>query len=270
MSAIDIRYLGWSSVAVTMPGGIRLYVDGNFTSFNGERLSTPADYSDPDLLLVTHGHFDHCQDLPSLARGNEATVITSPPIEQFFVRKHGLSPDRVRGVVGGTIQERCGLTLTAQGWTHRILRDRWPALLARKPGGLLRLGAALRCFLSSPLLGFRVESPGAPPLTLIGEAFQAPGETDRLRELGTRAPPGVTLIALEPGLEIDIARATAAYRPSVALVYSGHAPMWDYFGLPRVDFALYRRSMEELAPEIPVGVLEPGDAVRVGVEGILH
>lgn len=264
---LGVRYLGWSSFEILFPGGQRCYFDANHSTFDAESYSHREDYAAADIYFVTHGHFDHCQDLPSLAGGNRGLVVTSPALARFFTRKHHLDDSRLAGVDGDCDFHHAAIRISARRWVHRTLIDRWPALLARRPGGLLKMRAALRCFLTSPLLGFRLEAPGTTPLTLIGEAFQGRTDLDRLRQAGREQAPGVTLVALEPGLEAELARATAAFAPATVLAYSGHAAMWDYFGLPRVDATRFRDELASLAPGLPAHFLEPRAALRIGPGG---
>jgi hypothetical protein len=121
--------------------------------------------------------------------------------------------------------------------------------------------AALRGFLSSPLLGFRLLAAGVPPVTVIGEAFHGETDLERVARLGRVADPGVALIALEPGLEETTAAATAHLGPRAVLAYSAHEVMWRYFGLPEVDASRFRDALHAAAPNVVCQVMRPGERV---------
>lgn len=77
---LSITYLGHSSFKVVTPGGKTVLIDpwleGN--------PSCPAEHkkqSKADVILVTHGHFDHMSpELPELAKATGATIVAQPEI----------------------------------------------------------------------------------------------------------------------------------------------------------------------------------------------
>lgn len=257
MAALSVRYLGWSSIELTFPSGRRVLIDPNYTPFDGESFATLEDYRGADLMLVSHGHFDHCQDAPAIVAAGAMEVVTSAPLKHLIERRAGAGPARVHAAADGDAFELAGVRVAVQGWSHRGLADRWPRLLAKRPSGILRMRAALRGFITSPLLGFHLRAEGAPAVTVIGEAFHGDTDLARVGALGTSHEPGVALVALEPGLEGATAAATARLGPAAVVAYSAHQVMWRYFGLPEVDAGAFRDKLAALHPGVDVRVLEP-------------
>ena len=72
----EIQWLGQSTTRITTPGGKVIVIDPWLTS----NPKTPAQYKTleslgkVDLVLVTHGHFDHFADAPALAKLNNVPV----------------------------------------------------------------------------------------------------------------------------------------------------------------------------------------------------
>lgn len=72
----EVLWLGQSAFKITTPGGKVIVLDPWMTS----NPKTPAAYKKlealgkVDLILVTHGHFDHFADAPDLAKMNNAPV----------------------------------------------------------------------------------------------------------------------------------------------------------------------------------------------------
>src|SRR4051794_2304773 len=72
----EIQWLGQATTRITTPGGKVIVIDPWITS----NPKTPAQYKTleslgkVDLVLVTHGHFDHFADAPALAKLNQAPV----------------------------------------------------------------------------------------------------------------------------------------------------------------------------------------------------
>jgi L-ascorbate metabolism protein UlaG (beta-lactamase superfamily) len=100
MSALAITWLGHSTFIITTPGGKRIVTDpwleGN--------PACPADrkrIDAADVILLSHGHFDHAGDVVSVARATNAPVVAIFELSVWLGRK-GLQ--NVIGMgIGGTI-----------------------------------------------------------------------------------------------------------------------------------------------------------------------
>ena len=67
MSTLAITWFGHSTFVLRTPGGKRILLDPWLTS----NPSCPDAFKKPgkvDLILVSHGHFDHMDDLVAIAR----------------------------------------------------------------------------------------------------------------------------------------------------------------------------------------------------------
>ena len=102
----EIQWLGQATTRITTPGGKVIVIDPWITS----NPKTPAQYKTleslgkVDLVLVTHGHFDHFADAPALAKLNQAPVYGPAGLMQSVAALGILPADQaVRFGKSGTV-----------------------------------------------------------------------------------------------------------------------------------------------------------------------
>jgi L-ascorbate metabolism protein UlaG (beta-lactamase superfamily) len=103
---IEVLWLGHSAFRITAPGGQVIVID----PFLKQNPRTPAKYKDlsalgkVDLILVTHGHSDHTEDLPELARLTGATVVSNYELNIWLTHTGAIDATRSIGMnKGGTV-----------------------------------------------------------------------------------------------------------------------------------------------------------------------
>jgi len=103
---IEVLWLGQSATRITTVTGKVIVID----PFLVKNPKTPAQYKDlnalgkVDLILVTHGHFDHFADAPALAKMNNVPVYGPAGLNQAAITLGILPPElSVRFGKGGTI-----------------------------------------------------------------------------------------------------------------------------------------------------------------------
>jgi L-ascorbate metabolism protein UlaG (beta-lactamase superfamily) len=114
MQTLAITWLGHSTFLVRTPGGKRLLFDPwltNNPSCPEEFRKTPG----LDLILVSHGHFDHIEDLVRVARESGAAVVGIFEVCDWLGRKglQNLAP-----MNKGGSQEIAGLRITMTDARH--------------------------------------------------------------------------------------------------------------------------------------------------------
>lgn len=102
----ELLWLGQSAFRITTPSGKVLVTDPWLRTNPG----TPAEYKDlaklgkVDLILLTHGHFDHIADAPALALLNKARVFAPGDLNQTLSVLKVLPPELApRMNKGGTV-----------------------------------------------------------------------------------------------------------------------------------------------------------------------
>lgn len=94
-----VKWFGTASVMFKHEG-IPILFDPFFPMVKGGQAPFRDEYYEVDDILITHGHFDHLQDVPSiLARGN-ATVYCSEVAANSLIRE-GVEPGRIKVISPG-------------------------------------------------------------------------------------------------------------------------------------------------------------------------
>lgn len=86
LRGLKVTWLGHSTFLMTSPKGVRLLFDPFLTN-NPSCPSAARRVGALDLILVTHGHSDHCEDAAATARETGATVIASPELAGWLQRQ---------------------------------------------------------------------------------------------------------------------------------------------------------------------------------------
>jgi L-ascorbate metabolism protein UlaG (beta-lactamase superfamily) len=113
---LEITWLGHATVVLKLPNGKRVIVDPWLGNPNcPPALSKPDALKPIDLVLVTHGHFDHITDVMAVHRATGAPVIAPDELANYFRRK-GLADAREMNIGGS--QEAAGVRITMTQAAH--------------------------------------------------------------------------------------------------------------------------------------------------------
>ncbi len=83
---LNVTWLGHATLLVISPKGVRVLVDP-FLANNPSCPAAAKRVGAVDLMLVTHGHSDHCEDAATIARESGAMVVASPELAGWLGRQ---------------------------------------------------------------------------------------------------------------------------------------------------------------------------------------
>lgn len=110
MSSLAIRYLGHSAFQINSSGRTVL-----IDPFVSENLGSDVELSelrDADILLISHGAWDHLGDSETLLRDSSMIAVCAPEVHRLLV-KAGIPEERLRLLVWGGIIDVCGVGIRA-------------------------------------------------------------------------------------------------------------------------------------------------------------
>ena len=83
---LSVTWLGHATLLVISPKGVRVLVDP-FLANNPSCPPAAKRVGAVEVMLVTHGHSDHCEDAATIARESGATVVASPELSGWLGRQ---------------------------------------------------------------------------------------------------------------------------------------------------------------------------------------
>jgi L-ascorbate metabolism protein UlaG (beta-lactamase superfamily) len=137
MSRLSITWLGHATFIITTPGGKRIVTDPWLES----NPMCPPDrkrIDRADLILVSHGHFDHTGDVVPVARATKAPLVAVVELAEWLERK---GVQNVQGMnIGGTIKV-AGLevSMTPAVHTSSIVENDTTVYLGAPTGFVVRM-----------------------------------------------------------------------------------------------------------------------------------
>ena len=229
LSGLSVTWLGHGTFLVVSPEGRRILID---PWLEGNPSCPPAfrTIDKVDLILVTHGHFDHVHDAAAVAKATGAIVVGMFELCDWLSRK-GVTT--TSGMNKGGTQEQCGVRITMVDARHSssYVDDGVVTYLGEAAGYVLRFGTGLTVYfagdtavfgdmrlikeLYSPSIAFLPigdfftmdPTAAAKAAELLGARKIIPmhygtfpvltGRPDQLRELV--APLGVEVVEMQPG-----------------------------------------------------------------------
>jgi L-ascorbate metabolism protein UlaG (beta-lactamase superfamily) len=234
MAGLVVTWLGHSTFLLQSPGGRRIVFD----PWLKDNPACPADRKQidaADMVLVSHGHFDHTGDLVPVARATGALVIGTFELSQWAA---GKGIERVSGMNKGGSQEVHGIRVSMVHAVHTssVTEGDQIVYLGEPVGYVLRFEDGLTVYYAGdtalfgdmalikdlhapslaflPIGDFYTMGPDAAAraCALLGVRRVIPmhygtfpalaGTPARLRELV--APAGVEVIELQPGSSVTI------------------------------------------------------------------
>ena len=253
---MELVYHGWSCFTLATARG-RLVFDPNWTNPFGRPHTGPASFADADLCFVTHGHFDHIQDVPALMKTSRVTLVGSPEVCRFLRETHGIPADRMREIEMDQALEWNGLAVTTFEWEHRIV-DTAKMFAVRPEAKAMLSGLYFANPYDARRMGFTIGLEDGRRLTYYCEGFNDQTRFDRIRIVAERDRPDVVVAGAQLDYPKQVAEAAAILRPRRLVLFHPHTDYFDFIGLRSRPAAEFVAAVRDAAPTVEVEAVEPG------------
>ncbi|MEZ4588372.1 MAG: MBL fold metallo-hydrolase [Gemmatimonadales bacterium] len=265
---LEIRYFGWSGVALVGAGGT-VAVDPF-----GEAATWATLPEGNTVICLTHGHPEHCGTARELlsradpARLAGTHLVSSPQVVRHVNRGDWLEVGQVHALPARRHVSVGSLRIATFAWTHLPLlppeslraKAAYATSLLRHPIEALRIGlAGARLPMRAPYLGFHVTFADGRTVLNYAEGLHRLTDPGEVAAVAAELPADTLLLAVEPEDIEAIPRWLEILRPREVALYEAHRPWRELFELPYVDLDRYAVDLQSRSPKTIVRALrEPG------------
>ena len=136
----ELQWFGQAAFKITTPGGKVIMIDPWLVTNpkTPERFKKLESLGKVDVILVSHGHFDHFADVPALAKLNNAPRSrgspSSPPLRGLHPAERGCARPRMARSPRGIRRSRPRDAATKGHPRRRGIQDRRRRLGLAQPG----------------------------------------------------------------------------------------------------------------------------------------
>jgi len=229
MADTTLTWLGHASFRIDTPGGKRVYVDP-FLHGNPKCPEAEQEPERVDLIAVTHGHGDHVGDTVGLAEKHGCTVVA--PVELAgWLGSQGVEKTRDPNKGGTTEVDEIRLTMTN---AHHSSSNEEGAYMGEPCGIVVEVENGTKLYFAGDTCVFG-------DMQLIGRIYEPDVAILPIGDHYTMGPREAA-VALEL---LGVKRCVPCH--------------WGTFGL----LTGTPDALQELAPDVQVERLDPGDAVTI-------
>ncbi len=230
-----ITYLGHATFRITTPGDEHIIIDPFLTN-NPHVPEELKRVGELHTILITHGHFDHFDDVESLAAQTGAVTLSNFEIMSYLQRQGVEAAQPI--MKGGTAQVG-GIKVTATNAFHgsSIALDDGSYIYAGEPMGyVLEFESGFKLYHAGDTCLFG-------DMRLIGELYKPDLALLPIGDRLTMGPLEAAHAALLLGVQHVV---PMHYSPDVMPIFTGTPEK-------------FQEHLKEIAPDVTVHVMQPGD-----------
>jgi L-ascorbate metabolism protein UlaG (beta-lactamase superfamily) len=253
-----IKYFGWSCFELAF-GNQKLYFDPMSRKYCGVQWTKLEDFKDTNVICVTHGHQEHYQDVPAVAKFSGATVVSSPTACKHLNSFYGLDKKKLITIEPYEDKEVEGFKISAFLWRHR---DVSPIKAVFRPkiwnGIKWAWNGLLKCAYNAPFTGFFIEMPDGLKILNYNEGFTYNMEIDEVREVADHYKPDILLAGAQMDFENYVAAGAEIFDPKIVVLYHPHKALFEQINVSSTTPEKFSSTVQSKLPNAEIFYAEPG------------
>jgi len=232
-----ITPLGWSGFRIDTADRSVL-LDAHYGGFQRAPSAPPRGWGrDADVLVVSHGHYDHCGVLPALVdRNPHAMVVAEDPVRSFAEERWGIPGARLAAPPWGDgavrLEFHRGRHVSRTRLHSALLAARWS--LGRPRSMSVLKSQSAECPGGAPVHAVKLTSEGGSVLH-AAEVLHRGADFRQIARWSARGPIDFLLAGVEPTHELSVLRAIIALEPGAVVLFSPHQATRDWFDGHRAE-----------------------------------
>jgi len=253
---LRIRYFGWSCFSIESEGGDLLF-DPFFRPMHGAKWANLDDFKNTKVICITHGHYEHYLDTPSIVNMTGALVVASKDVCGHLHSKYQLPKERLLTIEPLQKKVVSGFKITAFEWRHRNI-----SFIRFFQGGLFTAAQftwynLFRSPFNAPKFGYYIEGPDNLSLINYGEGFSNLIDINEIRKLGQELKPKVLLAGMQLNFEEYLSEGVEALSPETIILFHPHEKLFEKVKLKSSSPQVFINKIKSKLSKAKIFVAEP-------------
>ena len=240
-----IKYFGWSSFTIQTDQG-KLVLDPLFRRYCDAKYAEIEDFSDSDVICLTHGHQEHYFDVPAVAKASGATIVAPKAICNHLRRFYGVNGKQMRPATNFEPVEVNGFKITSFPWRHRDINPVKAILRPKIHEGIMWAWRALiRAPFYAPFTGYHIELPNGCRILNYGEGFNTNMDPAEMTDVASRFETDVLLTGTQLHFTDQVRDGVAAFKPQKAVLYHPHKMLFEAINVTTATVDEFAKAIHE-------------------------
>ncbi len=258
MEKSHIKYFGWSCFEISFANK-KLFFDPMSRKYCDVQWSKLEDFSEADIILVTHGHQEHYQDVPDIAKYSGATVVSSPAVCNHLKWFYGVSKNQLVPIEPFQIKEIEGYKIGAFNWRHRDINPLKAVFRPKIWDGIKwAWNGLLKCPFSAPFTGFHIQMPDGLTILNYNEGFTYNMEHKEVEEVAARYKADILLAGAQMNFEDYVAAGCKIFNSKTIVLYHPHKALFDQINVSSSTSDTFISAVNSALPDSKVIYANPG------------
>lgn len=253
-----IKYYGWSCFEIAFDNK-KLFFDPMSRKYCDVQWSKLEDFKDANIICVTHGHQEHYQDVPAVAKYSGATVISSPEACKHLKKFYKIHESQLLPIRPYENNEVEGFKIGAFLWRHRDVSV-FKAVFRPKIWNGIKWAwnGLLKCAFNAPFTGFFIETPDGLKILNYNEGFTYNMKLDEVKEVAEHYKPDILIAGAQMNFEKYVATGAKIFNPKVVVLFHPHEALFKQINVSSSTPEEFITAVQSELPDSTVFYVKPG------------